>query len=542
VFSRLVLPIAVTLIVAAGVHQLWLQLHRQEEEQVARMAAVESYATRSHIARSLETMNDALHYVRSFWDAYGAMPRDQWQSDAHIELDHFKGIDLLLYQQSAYDARFLKSQDHPGYDYRPTEAEWARHEALLARLAEQTESTMLGPFEYPDGRLYFEVFVPGESQAGVHGLVALVDPEELIGRLLVDEAPTWAIEVFQGQRRLFARGTPATNYPESWEREGLIRTPQGPLWRIVHRPTAEAVAAMRSATPELVLTLGSVIAALMGFLTFESARARRRAGRAEAAERELASLNRELEARVARRTRALEERTGDLQTITDSMAHDLRNPLGAISMNVQVLRAQIERNQDPSQQLRAIERIEPSIVVISNFLDELMGLSALAHQTFEREPLDMRALFVEVFETLEDAEPPPSVSLEVDEDLPGVEADALLVRVLVTNLLTNALKYTRQESERRVTVSHRRSDGVTEYAVSDNGVGFDMDEADRLFEAFERLSAGERFQGTGLGLTIVARVIRRHGGRIRAEGAAGEGATFRFTLAPSPGDDAAPPA
>ncbi len=530
--TRVVIPAAVTAVVAFGTWVLWQSLQEYEFNQVERVASLESYSTRSHLARSSETLLDALINVRDFWDSFGTIPPDQWQSDAYIEFDHFAGIELLLYQQSSNDIRFLRSSDHPGFDYRPDDLEWARHDALLSRLAEQTESVMMGPFLYPDGRMFIEVYIVNEGDSDTHGLVALIDSAGMIGHILMDEAPSYSIEVYWRDQLLYRRDEAGEDYPTRWDQVGHIELSLGAVWRVVHRPTQEAVDAMTSGATDTVLVLGFLIAVLMGFLTFESARARRRAHNAETAEKELARLNRDLESIVDERTEALRMRTQDLQTITDSVAHDLRNPLGAISMNVQFIKAQLQRGQTGEAGLKAINRILPNIGVISAFLDRLMGLSALNHETFEREPLDMRELVRDVFETLEDAEPNPPVELVMDDDLPGVSADELLVRVLVTNLLANALKYTRDQQERRVEIHHARERGVTVYTVRDNGIGFDMAEVDQLFGAFKRLTDDKRFEGTGLGLTIVARVIERHEGRIRAEGEPGRGAAFHFTLEP----------
>ncbi len=532
--TRVVIPVAVALVVGAGTVQLWRELQRYETEQVVRIARLESWSTRSHLARSTNTLLDALTNVREFWDAFGGLPREQWRSDAHIELEHFDGIDVLLYHAADNDIRFLRSTTQTGFDHRPDDEEWVRYEALVRRLGEQATSTMLGPYRYPDGQLYIEVYLVSPPGEGARGLVALIDAEAMIGRLLLDEAPSYAIKVYWEDALLYARDEPGLDYPASWDQQGMIRTSLDALWRVVHRPTQEAVDVMHSKAGDTVLLLGSVIAVLMGFLTFESARARRRAAKAVAAERDVARLNRDLESIVEQRTAELARRTTDLETITDSVAHDLRNPLGAISMNAQLLKAQIHRGAlDEAAALKALDRIQPNVTVISTFLDRLMGISALTHDTFERKPLDMRALFEDVFETLADAELPPPAQLALADDLPGVEADELLVRVLVTNLLANALKYTRERDQRRIEVGWVRQGGVTEYSVRDNGVGFDMKEADRLFQAFQRLSDGKRFQGTGLGLTIVSRVIQRHNGQIRAEGIPGEGAAFHFTLEPA---------
>jgi signal transduction histidine kinase len=291
---------------------------------------------------------------------------------------------------------------------------------------------------------------------------------------------------------------------------------------------------MRSKASDTILVLGLIISILMGFLTFESARARRRASQAVAAEREVLRLNRDLEVIIDKRTEQLRQRTADLQTITDSVAHDLRNPLNSISINAQLLESQVRRGEFGEGSLKALGRIQPCVQQIAGILDRLMGLSELSHETFEPGRLDMHGLFIEVFETLQAAEPPPPIRFTIADDLPPAHADETLVRMLVMNLLGNALKYSKDRDERRIDVDFEVVDGVTVYSVSDNGIGFDSARAARLFTAFERLADSNRFEGSGLGLTIVQRVVHRHGGRAWGQGEPGTGALFRFTLQADP--------
>ncbi len=534
--TRVVLPVIVTTVVAVGTVQMWRALQGYEHEQVERIVTLESWSTRSHLARTTEAMLDALRNNLAFWDAVSNMPRDQWPSGEHLESANYRGIDLILYEAPAKGVRVLHSEQHPGYAYQPTDAEWARYAALAKRLREQDTSTMMGPYAYADGDLYLEVYLVDGQGDDRHGIAAVVDADVAIGHILLDEAPSYAVDVYWGNRALIQGEGAAREIPPGWQQEGQIRNSLGAVWRVVHRPTTETVQAMASTATDAVLLLGLIIAVLMGFLTYESARARRRASKAEAAERQLAALNRDLEAIIARRTRSLEDRTADLQTITDSVAHDLRNPLNAISMSAQLLESRLDR-EDDEQSLRVVRRIHPCVSQMATIVDRLSGLSVLAHETFERETLDMRDLFEDVFEPLLATDTYGPVAFSIVDDLPDAHADELLVRMLVTNLLSNALKYTRDTENRRIDVLYEEIDGVTVYKVGDNGIGFDNDTADELFAAFQRGSGSEQFDGTGLGLTIVARVVERHGGRVWAEGEPGNGACFQFTLEPGKGPE-----
>jgi light-regulated signal transduction histidine kinase (bacteriophytochrome) len=249
---------------------------------------------------------------------------------------------------------------------------------------------------------------------------------------------------------------------------------------------------------------------------------------AENAERRIAQLNKTLEQDVAERTEELANRTSDLETIADSVAHDLRNPLNAISVNTQVL----EQQFGPAlgqEGLNALHRTASGVRRMSEILDRLVGLSIAAHSTFQREPLHMKSIVAQVFEELQIAEPLPPVEFELG-DLPDVDADETLVRTLVLNLLSNAMKYTRGKDHRRIEVTSSTADGITTYCVRDNGVGFDLQHADRMFQAFQQLPGTQQSEGMGLGLMIVARIVKRHSGLIWAEGVTGQEAAFYFTL------------
>jgi signal transduction histidine kinase len=358
---------------------------------------------------------------------------------------------------------------------------------------------------------------------------------------LLDESPGYAISVFWDDVRLFHRGEAATGLPESWTREGIIRTSLGSLWRVVHRPTRELAESHETPALTAVLWSGLAIAVLVGLLLFENGRAESRATAAESAERKLADLNRDLEQQIAERVRELADRSADLETITDSVAHDLRNPLNSISVNTQLLQQQFQ-DELGQEGLEALQRTSSSVKRMTEILDRLLGLSIVSHSIFGREEIDVCDIVREVFKELSSTEQSPPVEL-VAEELPKASADPVLVRTLIMNLLSNAIKYTREKPYRRIEVGSVTEDGVAVYCVRDNGIGFEPESAEKMFRAFERLDGNRETDGVGLGLDIAARVVRRHGGRIWAEGKRGEGAAIYFTLEADGGaPEAQPPA
>lgn len=229
----------------------------------------------------------------------------------------------------------------------------------------------------------------------------------------------------------------------------------------------------------------------------------------------------ELEARVR-------ERTAELEAFTYSVSHDLRSPLRAIDGFTRMLREQYGDDLDAEGQ-RLLNIVCSSTKKMGQLIDGLLTLSRIGRRDMRQTPIDMAALAQDVFTELMRITDDRAVTFDL-KALPSAEGDRSMIRQVWTNLLSNALKFTREEDEARITVGGREDDGRTVYFVRDNGAGFDMEYADKLFGVFQRLHEEDAFEGTGVGLAIVERIIRRHGGDVWAEGAEGAGATFSFTL------------
>ena len=176
-----------------------------------------------------------------------------------------------------------------------------------------------------------------------------------------------------------------------------------------------------------------------------------------------------------------------------------------------------------------LERIATGAARMGQLIDDLLAFARVAQQPLERRVVDVDALAREVWATLEPEREERCVGLVIDE-LPTALADADLLRQVLVNLLSNAIKYTREQEEARVHIGAFERGGHRVYFVRDNGVGFDPRYAARMFEVFQRVHEGNQYEGTGVGLAIVQRVIARHGGRVWAEGRVGDGAAIYFEL------------
>jgi len=227
----------------------------------------------------------------------------------------------------------------------------------------------------------------------------------------------------------------------------------------------------------------------------------------------------------------LERKNAELEAFSYSVSHDLRAPLRSIDGFSQLLLEDYRGKLDGKGE-DYLHRVSESAQRMGELIDDLLLLSRVARAEMKRNPSDLSSIARAVFEELRSNDPDRRVDLRVAEDLVA-EADNGLMRVALDNLLGNAWKFTAKVREARIEIGTEERQGGAVFFVRDNGAGFDMSYAENLFRPFQRLHTESDFPGTGIGLATVHRIIDRHGGRIWAEGAVGQGATFFFTIPPA---------
>ncbi len=246
------------------------------------------------------------------------------------------------------------------------------------------------------------------------------------------------------------------------------------------------------------------------------------------AEAEVRKLNADLEARVAQRTEDLALANRELEAFSYTVSHDLRAPARAVAGFSQILLADHAANLDEDGR-RLLDRMSAAGERMGEMIDGLLRLARVTRAELARAPIDLSAIARTVWEEVAATEPGRRVEFRATEGL-RAHADPVLVRNVLQNLLGNAFKYTRPMARGSVEFYTMDVDGKVAYCVRDNGVGFDMAYAGKLFGVFQRVHGYDEFEGTGVGLATAQRIVTRHGGRIWADARLGRGATFCFTL------------
>ncbi len=241
---------------------------------------------------------------------------------------------------------------------------------------------------------------------------------------------------------------------------------------------------------------------------------------------EVKTLNTELEARVRLRTSELEVSNKELEAFSYSVSHDLRAPLRTVDGFSLALEEDYGAGLDETA-LNYLQRIRASVQHMGHLIDALLQLSRITRADLNRETVDVTAMSSEIMREIEQQDPDRRIDVSIQPGL-KTSADPRLLRVALQNLLGNAVKFTARTPDAKIVLGQQPDSKA--FYVRDNGAGFDMQYADKLFTAFQRLHGDREFRGSGIGLATVARVIRRHHGDIQAKGDVGKGATFWFTL------------
>jgi signal transduction histidine kinase len=245
-------------------------------------------------------------------------------------------------------------------------------------------------------------------------------------------------------------------------------------------------------------------------------------------EEEIHKLNSELEQRVLERTNQLEEANKELEAFSYSISHDLRSPLRAMDGFSRIL-LEDYASQLPPEAQRYLDLVRKNAQQMGHLIEDLLAFSRLSRLPLKKRTVAPAEIVSQVLADLRTEQEGRKIEVTIGE-LPPCEADPALLKQVWVNLLSNAFKFTRNLEDARIEIGAEQKGTENIYFVKDNGVGFDMHYVNKLFGVFQRLHRAEDYEGTGVGLAIIQRIVKRHGGRAWAEADVGKGATFYFTI------------
>ncbi|MEE9250666.1 MAG: ATP-binding protein [Alphaproteobacteria bacterium] len=517
---------------------LWQALIVQERVQIERIILAQANSLRSEIKELVEPRILALVRMAKRWEVRGRTPRAEWESDAKLILAHQPGFQAIEWVDPSFRVRWIVPAERNRADRDLDLAFDGRRRATLEKARDRRQVTVTRSVSLAQGGKGFLVYVPvfaaGELDGFMLGVFSL---RKLLDTILKDRAPGYAITVLDGAGKIYNRNARGGRPEAGWVKETKIDL-HGLTWRLRLSPGSELLAKAQSPLPKVALAVALLLAFLLTLTVHLAQMTRLRAIQTEGANRKLEneiaerkraeamirSLNAELEKRVIQVDAANQE----LEAFTYSVSHDLRAPLRAMDGFSRVLLEDYADKLD-AEGKDSLKRICAASKNLGRLVDDLLQLSRTGRAELQREMVDLSKLAWATSVELQKTSPEREVTFDI---APGVVAkgDPRLLSIVLENLLGNAWKFTSRHPEARIEFGETEEDGKPVYYVRDDGAGFDMAYADKLFKPFQRLHSSGKFEGSGIGLATVARIVRRHSGRIWAHAAVEKGTTVYFTL------------
>jgi len=476
---------------------------------------------------------EALRNLAQFWQLHGLLSQEAWDFNSEMMIRNFRGIEWIAWVNERTGSYRFAARD--------TTRRLDPEVVHMAQDRARAPGSELGTRLAGDEVLVFTPVRTPQDSIGV--LVASVSPAKLVGHEFLTSGDIIAYRVrTTSGHEIYQWGEPARHPPSNMTIEMNLPQVFGEMWTVRYDPTPKYLLGLVSRWHDYFLLTGVLLSLALGAIAFQfvtlreySAALAQTNRKLDAQVRELSErdrmmrrMNDELEERVEARTGQLAEAMKELEAFSHSMSHDLRSPIGAILNYTSILEEDFGQRLD-TEGLRVLHRIRESGQSATRLLDQLVQFVWLGRETAEKSDVNMTALAREAYQEVAAGRVAENVRFELPE-LPQARGNAPLLGRVFRNLLSNAVKYTRRSQTPRISVGGEERQQETAYWVEDNGIGFDPAQADSLFEPFRRLHSSNDFEGAGLGLAIVAKIVRRHGGKVWAESQGPGGARFGFSL------------
>lgn len=518
------LPAAVALGVIALTLFEWQEVIFREHTSIQRVARVQAALLRNQMASKLESRIRAVESAAKDYGRGKATGRRRWRAAANRVLAQENGYRAIAWVDPVFRIRDIVpragNEAEIGRDLtRDPERRTAVVKAFLRR-----EAAISPPLELAGGEKGFVVAVPvfrGDTFRGL--FLAAFEARAMLDEVVRNEAPGYALAILSQGQALYQRVEPGdVRYADLAETADL--TFRGVTWQVRVWPGSILIGALDTYLDEMILIAGFLLAGLLASTVYLLRTTWLRRHEAESMNR---TLRDQIEA-VERAERAALRSNEELQSFTYSVSHDLRAPVRHVESFSRLLAEEIEGDLSESGR-HYLMRIQDGARQMGQLIDDLLNLSRVGRQALKVQETELTGLVKDVLADFDQEMRGREMDVRVGH-LPLVPCDPGLMKLVFSNLLSNAIKFTRPRARAQIEIDVLPSNGEFVLFVRDNGVGFDMQYAERLFNVFERLHAPREFEGTGIGLATVRRIVERHGGRIWAESEVDKGTTFYFSV------------
>ncbi len=528
------LAIPVALGVATVSVALWQALAAQDRSQIRVATEIQADNLGVEINGLMEPKIMALVRMAKRWESHhpGRISKGEWEVDAAFYVEDYLEYQAIEWVDSSFHVRWIMPLEGNEAALDLDLAFEERQRMALQAARDRREVTVTPLIEVPPDDKRLPVHIPLFMGDNFDGFIrGVFHVQELLEPVLSKYISRgYLIAIFDGEGEFYRHDNSSGQHEAEWAEETEIEL-YNVTWHVRVWPGPETLAEARSFLPELALGAGFLMAFLLALTVHLAQTARLRS-------RELGLSNQELVKVIAERKRAeetlkkahaeLQSLNAELEAFTYSVSHDLQAPLRHINGFSKMLVEEFGPRLDSAAQYY-VQRIQEGSQQMGQLVDDVLNLRRLGRQKLYRQVTGLNSLVEEVLRNLQPEVEGRQIEWQIGR-LPLVDCDPALMKQVFANLLSNALKFTRLRERAVIEVSTMKQEGQPVVFVRDNGVGFSMKYADKLFGVFQRLHRQEDFEGTGVGLATVQRILHKHGGRAWAQAELDKGATFYFTL------------
>lgn len=517
---------------------LWRFSAALERANIEKMLQLKTAVLSADINSQLESRVQALIRMANRWKMHGKPERKEWEADAELYLRHFNVYQSIMWVDPTLRARWIapfnKWNEADTNKYLLSDLGGSK---ALEAAREKREAWISPAVPEKGGKVfaaYMPIYVPVFNNRFDGFIVGVFDVRQFFDTILNDEDINgYSISVANNGRVIYGSGGDETN---KWAREARLNH-YGMDLSVKVSPRKEYLAGMRSLLPGVILVSGILVSALLALVGYFAEKAQRRARTAETANSQLEleinerkrieeELQRNYEV-IERNARELKRSNSELEQFASVASHDLQEPLRVINGYLQLLSRRYRGKLDRSAEEFIGFAIDGS-TRMQNIINDLLAFSRVGSREKSLAPVNCAEVLQLTRRHLSKAIE-ESGAVITHDPLPTVTADASQLEQLFMNLVGNAIKY-RGEEIPSIHVSAKASDGEWLFLLTDNGIGFDMQYSEKIFEMFKRLHGRDKYSGTGIGLAICKKVVENHNGRIWVESQPGAGSTFFFTI------------